>query len=117
MRVALRETQHGAGLRARLGGARDLGAAGPEGLWLALEEAVSEISQRQGSVAYADVGAEQFKSQSAALQAFRCGRAAQRRRGGGGAGDGKRGGAHLVVREGGQGDGWARPKTNIDAPL
>lgn len=71
VRCALRETQHGGGLRKRLGEMRELSAMGPEGLWLTLEEAVSEICKRQGSVAYAEASAEYFKSQNAALDAFK----------------------------------------------
>ncbi|KAI8474489.1 MAG: hypothetical protein J3K34DRAFT_518215 [Monoraphidium minutum] len=71
LRCALRETQHGGGLRKRLGEMRGLADAGSEGLWLALEETVNEINRRSGSVAYADTAAAQFKSQREALSAFK----------------------------------------------
>jgi hypothetical protein len=48
VRLALKETSHGAGLRRRLGEMRRLGAAaGPEELWLVMEEAVNEITKLQ----------------------------------------------------------------------
>lgn len=71
LRVALRETQHGGGLRKRLGEMRDLSTAGPEGLWLTMEETINEICGRQGSLAYGEALVEYFKSQNAALDAFK----------------------------------------------
>ncbi|GBF94968.1 hypothetical protein Rsub_07469 [Raphidocelis subcapitata] len=72
VRLALKETSHGAGLRRRLGEMRQLGASGgPEELWLLMEETVNEVTNLQGSIALAEASAEYFKSQSAAFDAFK----------------------------------------------
>lgn len=69
VRLALRAD--GGGLRKRLREMGQLTGAGQEGLWLTLEETVNEITKRQGNVAYAEASASFFKSQNAALDAFK----------------------------------------------
>ncbi len=69
VRLALRAD--GGGLRKRLNEMPRLSGAGPEGLWLTLEETVNEIVKRKGAVAFAEAGAEYFQSQNTAIEAFK----------------------------------------------